>query len=541
MDRLETDVLVAGSGAGGLLAAIRAHLSGARVVLLGGSPGASDRMAGFSTALYQDPQDTPAALFNDMFVGGGFVNNPAMVAAMAARIGQETDFLIAMDLPFHRKEGALARRQAAGTTWTRAVFSLGMIGVDMGKEIICRLRGAGEPAVQVIDGGLLLDLDVADGEVRGGLAYLPKEGRWLEISARAVVLATGGAGRLYASTTNPPGSRGTGYALALEAGAPLADMEFISFEPFVMAAPAKVTSMELPTTVLREGAKLRNGRGEEFIETALAPSKDVICRAMLKEVGEGRGTPAGAVYFDLREMNPEVALQYSQIRRVLRVLRLAPTEALLEVMPAQHYLMGGVRTDETAATAVPGLYAVGEVSAGAHGAHRLATCGGTEAIAMGAIAGESAARHALALPRLAARNDAVPLTEVLHTGISAADADRLVNIASALSGGCGILRDGSGLTVAFDAVDAVRQELADEGRLKTYAGRATLVALAIAKAAQARTESRGDHFRTDYPERDDVHWLGNLIARQTTDRRDLALSYERAGIVGRAETPVPSL
>ncbi len=539
MERVATDVLIAGSGVGGLMAAVRAHLAGARVVLLAGSPGASDRMAGFATALGDHPQDQPAALFNDIFVGGGFINNPALVAAMAERVGPETRFLVEMGLPFHRQGDRLARRQAAGTTWTRAVFSLGMIGVDISKAILRLLHAAEAPAVQVLEGGLLVDLQVRDGAVCGGLAYLPKTERWLQIAAPTVILATGGAGRLYGTTTNPPGSRGTGYALGIEAGTALVDMEFVSFEPFVMAAPAKVAGMELPTTVLREGCRLRNGRGEEFLDTAQAPSKDLICRAMLQEVGEGRGTPAGAVYYDLRGMDPEVAMQYAQIRRVLRVLGLRPPEAQLEVMPAQHYLMGGIRTDERAATEVAGLYAVGEVAGGAHGAHRLATCGGTEVVAMGAIAGEAAAAYAQAHPLAAASPTAAERPELLPAPLGEAERAHLRRVAAALDEGCGILRTAERLGKAVAELHAVREELAAEGRLKTYAGRASLVALAIAAAALARNESRGDHFRTDYPRRDDVRWLGNIAVRPGADGVDLALSYARAAIARRAEAPLP--
>jgi succinate dehydrogenase/fumarate reductase flavoprotein subunit len=133
VEEILTDVLVAGGGMGGLMAATRAHLAGASVVLLTGTAGASVRMAGFSTALLDAPEDRPEALFNDMFIAGGFLNNPAMLAAIVDRIGPETRFFEALGVPFHRKDGKLARRQAAGVSWPRAVFTLDMVGVDAGK------------------------------------------------------------------------------------------------------------------------------------------------------------------------------------------------------------------------------------------------------------------------------------------------------------------------------------------------------------------------------------------------------------------------
>lgn len=535
MEELEADVLIAGGGVGGLMAALRAQLSGAHVILIGGSPGASNRISSLNTALEQGPHDEPAALFDDVVRAGGFINNPILVAAMAERIGPETNFLVGLDVPFFRENGHLARRRAAGTTWTRAVYSLGMVGVDISKEIRRRLKAAGDQ-VTVIQHGWLLDLLVRDGRIAGGLVHTNTS--WLQVAAPAVVLATGGAGQLFAYTTNPPGSRGIGYSLGLEAGASLVDMEFISFEPFIMATPASVRGRDLPTTVLREGAKLRNGLGEEFLDTQSAPSKDVICRAMVQEVRTGRGTAGGAVYFDLREMRPKMVRRYVQIEQVLRALKLAPEDALLEVMPAQHYLMGGIRIDEEAASEVPGLYAVGEVSGGAHGAHRLAAGGGTEVVAMGAIAGEAAATFAKANSLRTPRHPAEPHPELLPTSLRPEDVQRLARLRSALDRGCGILRDADGLSATVSELDEIRSELIESGRMRSQLGRATLLGLAIARCALVRQESRGDHFRSDYPHRKDLRWLGNLRVRLSSKRDDVELSFERAGLSIRSAAEV---
>ncbi|TAN34691.1 FAD-binding protein [bacterium] len=531
-EELSADVLVAGGGVGGLMAALRAQLSGARVVLLSGTPGASNRISSLNTALGEVPEDAPAALFNDVVRAGGAINNLEVVAAMSERIGAETRFLESLGIPFYHQHGELARRQAAGTTWTRAVYSLGMVGVDISKEIRRRLKAAGSQ-VTAIPHGLLLQLLVEDGRVAGGLV-LGEDKRPVTIHAPAVVLATGGAGQLFGYTTNPPGSRGIGYTLALEAGASLIDMEFISFEPFVTAGPPHMRGRDLPTTVLREGARLRNGRGDEFLDTGSAPSKDVICRAMVGEVRAGRGTPGGAVYYDIREMEPGIVARYVQIEQVLRGLQLTPAQGLIEVMPAQHYLMGGVRIDGRGASDVPGLYAVGEVAGGAHGAHRLAAAGGTEVVAMGAIAGEAAAAHALANRIRSPGRALQPQPALLPTSLDPSDRQRLVRIRSALDGGCGILRDEQCLTNAVAELEAVRQELVATDHAPTHAGRANLVALAIARSALARRESRGDHFRSDHPDRDDVNWLGNLEVQLSEDGRDLRLNYQKADLAGRS-------
>jgi succinate dehydrogenase/fumarate reductase flavoprotein subunit len=539
VEQLEADVLVAGGGMGGLMAATRAHSAGARVVLLTGLPGASTRMAGFATALLDDPQDRPEYLFNDIFIAGGFVNDPRVVAAMAERITAETRFFEELGVPFERREGRLARRQAAGVTWPRAVFTTGMVGQNAGRLLIDRLRAAGSPPVWVLDRGFLVDLDVREGTVYGGLAYVRSNRQWVHVTAPAVVIATGGVGSLYQRTTNFPGTNGMGYAMALEAGAPLVDMEFVSFEPTVAVAPAKVARMELPTMAFSDGARLLNGQGDEFVATKPPVSKDVMSRAILGEVRAGRGTPAGGVYYDLGPVPPDVALSYSQIRRVLKALDLSPAKARIEVCPAQHFLMGGIRADEGTGTAVPGLFAVGEAAGGAHGAHRLATCGGTEVIAMGAIAGEAAAAHARSRRVTGPPTERAPLPELMEESLDATDTTRVQELRVALEEGCGVLRDDDGLRKTVGILNSIKDGLSADGRTKTFLGRATLVACSLAEAARRRTESRGDHFRVDHPHRDDRRWLGNLVTTLGDDGTTIETTFHPAGIGVRAASPIP--
>jgi fumarate reductase (CoM/CoB) subunit A len=541
IEQIQADVLVAGGGMAGLMAATHAHVAGARVVLLTGLPGASTRMAGFSTALLDAPEDRPEHLFNDMFIAGGFINNPRLLAAITARIGPETRLLEKLGVPFDRLgDGRLARRQAAGVTWPRAVFNNGMVGQDAGKILLGRLRKAKNPPTRVLERGLLVDLDAQDGVIRGGLAYVRSTKQWVHIVAPSVVVATGGVGRLYVKTTNFPGTRGMGYSVALEAGASLVDMEFVSFEPTVAIAPSKVARMELPTMGFSEGARLLNGRGEPFVTTMPPASKDVMCRAILREVQEGRGTANGGAFYDLTQMPPEAALRYSQIRRVLQTLTLSPTEAQIEVSPTQHYLMGGIQTDERAATGVPGLFAVGEVAGGAHGAHRLATCGGTEVIAMGAIAGEAAAEHALSEGSRQHPGERSPRPELMDDSLTDEDAARLGQLQVALEDGCGVLREDESLRKTLATLAALGDQLQAEGRMGTFLGRAVLVASSIAESARLRTESRGDHFRTDHPHRDDRRWLGNLVTVLAPDGSAVQTSFRLAGIGLRSEAPPSS-
>jgi fumarate reductase (CoM/CoB) subunit A len=530
MDEIETDVLVAGSGVGGIMAAYRAHLAGARVVLLGGSGGASGRISSMNTALGYGPEDTPARLFDDMFRAGGYVNDPTVVAAFAERIGQETLHLAELGVPFASDGDLLVRRQATGSTWTRAVYTMGLVGVDISRCLMALLTAADPDRVTVVRSGLLLEVSMTDGRVSGGLAYVPRDEGWLRITAGSVVLATGGAGQLFRNTTNPRGSRGTGYAMALEAGATLTGMEFVSFEPFVSTYPVEAKGDDLPTTVLREGAKLRNGRGEEFLDTSRAPTKDIICRAMVREVREGRGTPSGSVYYDIRGMAPEAVDRYVQIKEALNSRGLDSREAQIEVMPAQHFLMGGVQIDNEAASDVAGLYAVGEVAGGAHGAHRLAAGGGMEVVVGGAIAGESAAAFALEHPTPVQSSSSTPRPELIARGRSTKEQSQLTRIQAALEEGCGILRNADELS---RTVEAVKEVLDDATRLgQPLVRRAALVGLAIARSAQLRTESRGDHFREDFPDRNDATWM----ARIDVAANGAGLRFTRSEVYRRSHT-----
>jgi aspartate oxidase len=524
METLRADVLVAGGGAAGALASYRALNAGARVILLGGSAGASQRISSMNTALGYDEQDTPAGILDDMLRAGGHVNNLAFVAALAARIGPETRAMEQLGVPFIRQGEGLARRRAAGSSRPRAVFTEVMVGADIVERVLAACSSF-EGFVH-LRGARLVDLAVGPGGIRESLIFSTRDDTWFAVRAPAVVLATGGAGQVFATTTNPAGSRGLGYAVALEAGADLVDMEFVSFEPFITSAPDHAKGHDLPTTILTEGALLRNGRGTEFLDTAAAPTKDVICRAMVREVLEGRGTPSGSVYFDLREMNPEVAHSYLQIQQALRPLGIRSTDALLEVMPAQHYLMGGVKVNESAATSVPGLFAVGETAGGAHGAHRLAAAGGLEAVAGGAIAGESAAAYASQHGPDTQGTGLGPRPDLLGTSLSPRAKAAIERLRAAMDAGCGILRHADELRDAETVVAGVLEEASriDE----PYVRRQATVGLSIIRSAQSREESRGDHSRLDFPDRDDTRWLCNL--RVVLDAEGVPVA-DRIGLV----------
>ncbi|MDQ1545918.1 MAG: fumarate reductase (CoM/CoB) subunit [Actinomycetota bacterium] len=507
MEELTADVVVAGGGVGGLMATVAAAEAGSRVVLLAGSPGASHQISSINAAFGVSAEDTAERLFDDMFRAGQYVNNPAMTARIAETVGDELLRLGALGVPFVRDGAGFARRRAAGSSWTRAVFTQNMVGDDISEMLLALLHDRFADTVTVVAEGWLVDLRVADGAVTGVTAYGRRAAEWIAISASAVVVATGGGGQLFAKSTNQPGSRGNGYVMAAEAGAALMDLEFISFEPFVLQNPEAARGRSVPTTLMSEGARLLNARGEEFLGGGPMPNKDVVSRAMVREVREGRGTPSGAVIYDLSPVSEESLARYPKVGRSI----IATGAPLLEVMPAQHYFMGGIRTTDDGATSVPGLFAVGEAAAGSHGAHRIAGSGGSEVVALGPVVGRAAHKWATT-NRPWASTESWALPELLSFKPDELERAWTDRVRSTLDFSCGILRSAGDLEEATHQVSELRNEIRRAGRSRSAVARATLLASGIVSSALLRTESRGDHYRVDFPVRDDYNWLGNLVA-----------------------------
>jgi aspartate oxidase len=520
VERLTADVLVAGGGLAGLTAARAAREQGADVVVLLGSAGASNWVSGINAALGDSPGDDPEGMSGDILRAGGYLNNPRIVTQIARSAGTEVRRYAAEGVEFAMRDGHFERRRGAGSSRPRTVFNKSVVGVDLLRHLRAELGAA--PGVRLIADAFLVDLNLREAAA-GGLALSKRDGSWLQIDAAAVVLATGGAGKLFSASTNQPGSRGMGYGTALAAGAELIDVEFVAYEPFVLQNPASLRGRSLPTTVMNEGGTLRNGRGDPLIGDGGMPGKDLVSRAMAREVAEGRGTPSGCMVYDVSTVPAEIIARYPKI---VRSVRTAGT-ARLEVMPSQHYFTGGVRTDENGASTVPGLFAVGEVAGGAHGAHRLAGGSGAELITMGPVAGAAAARYAAAhTPSPGLR--AEPKPALLPVAPRSPGHALLERMQTALSGGVGIIRDEAGLSAAARDLAGIAAELSSSAE-DSYLQRALTVATAVVGAATRRTESRGEHYRADFPERDDEHWLGSLRIRQVGRQLDYQYIHAAEG------------
>ncbi|HWF75892.1 MAG TPA: L-aspartate oxidase [Caulobacteraceae bacterium] len=475
-------VLIVGAGLAGLSAALAA--APRRALVLAAAPlgeGCSSAWAqgGMAAALSAD--DAPELHAADTIAAGAGLCDPAAVAVLTREGPAAVKRLAALGAPFDRKpDGGFVQSLEAAHGRARVARVGGDgAGAAIMQAVIAAVRAA--PTIEVREGWRVRRLVTdAAGRVRGALAE-DDAGAQVEIVAPATVLATGGLGGLYAVTTTPREVRGEGLALAALAGAVIADAEFVQFHPTAMDLGGDPAP--LATEAIRgDGAKLVNADGTPFMaryHTAaeLAP-RDVVARAIAAERRAGRGA-----YLDAREaIGAAFAHEFPAVFAAAMAAGLDPRRELIPVAPAVHYHMGGIETDLAGRTSLPGLYAAGEAAAtGAHGANRLASNSLLEAAVFGARAGRAASTFAdpgtAPLP-------AEPAPELPDAALQ--------SLRRAMSRDAGVVRDAAGLT----------RLVAEIGQLEAAHGRALplIAARLVAEGALARRESRGAHFRSDYPQ-----------------------------------------
>jgi len=488
--------VIVGAGLAGLLTALK--LAPVPVTVVCGAhlgEGASSvwAQAGIAAALAEG--DSPEAHAADTIRAGAGVVDEDVALLMAREARGRVEDLLRYGVPFDKDlEGHLDLQREAAHGRNRILH---VKGDTAGRAIMAALIEAARNtlSITVLEGWSASDLIVRDGRA-AGVALAPSNGNRAKgnriLDASAVVLATGGAGQLYAITTNPREARGEGIAIAARAGAVIADAEFVQFHP--TAINVGKDPAPLATEALRgEGALLINGRGERFMravhEDAELGPRDVVARAVFREVASGRGA-----FLDCRHLGPELAEHFPTVFASCRAAGIDPVREAIPIAPAAHYHMGGILTDAQGRSTVDGLWACGEVaSTGAHGANRLASNSLLEAVVFGArVARDIAASLPMAVP--------VKPRAILTPADAGAQSDKAEQkLRQTMAADVGVIRDADSLTNALLTICALERDTHGDRRLGNMLSTAKL----IAAAALQREESRGAQFRSDYPTPDE--------------------------------------
>ena len=528
LTRVETDVLVIGSGAAGMYAAIEAARAGCRVHLVDRSligRGGATVMAQMTVAvaLGDEAPDHWSHHYQDTLTAGRGLCNEALSRLLCEEGPECIREMDAWGVGWARKNGKITSAFAPGHDRPRCVY---VDFLNTGPAVSKTLRTALHKTPGITRSGDLcvVDLIKADGEVTGAVAWHAGSGAPVVLSAKATIVATGGLTRLYRRNSASSNMGGDGYALCLRAGVPLIDMEFVQFFPIGHLAPRLIGMDPIMWDPFRYklGGRLLNRDMQPFTDRygvaedgKYVITRDVGTYAILKEVAAGRGSPHGGAYLSFQHV-PEAKLReaFGPVIDRLAANGIDLTKMPVEVAPIAHYHMGGVATDVRMQTELPGLLVAGEAVGGANGANRLSGNAITEALVFGRQAGRTAAARVKATKAVPVRIDAAREAIDLIDGPGPKDApntaEMLLRLQAVMSDDVGPLRTNDGLVRALAAIDGMTRDigerpLGDGGafdmvRLDWFDLRnMLLVARTVAQAALARTESRGAHQREDHP------------------------------------------
>ena len=579
-ETLQYDVLIIGAGGAGLRAAIEASVGGVKVGLicksLLGKAHTVMAEGGIAAALANvDDRDNWKVHFADTMRGGQYVNNWRMAELHAKEAPDRVRELEAWGAVFDRTgDGRILQRNFGGHRYPR----LAHVGDRTGLELIRTLQDHGiHQGIEVHMEHTIVTLLKDGGRVVGAFGYDRERGRFKVFKARAIVLATGGIGRAYKITSNSWEYTGDGQSLAYHAGAELIDMEFVQFHPTGMIWPPSVMGILVTEGVRGEGGVLRNNEGKRFMfadipdtyksQTADNPeegwrytqgdknarrppellTRDHVSRCIVDEVKAGRGSPHGGVFLDIawiKEKLPNAAEHIkkklpSMYHQFMQLANLDITKEPMEVGPTTHYIMGGVRVDaETQMSNVPGLFAAGEVAAGLHGANRLGGNSLSDLLVFGQRAGEFAAKFATEHDagqidddqiEEAAREALEPFDRAARaTGSTESPYQVQIDLQEMMQSLVGIVRREEEMLRALDRLEKLwerSRHVAVHGHREYNPGWHTAIDLkhlltvseAITRSALERKESRGGHFRDDFPNKDVAGGKMNIVLREDAD------------------------
>jgi succinate dehydrogenase/fumarate reductase flavoprotein subunit len=544
IQKIDTDILVIGSGGSGLRAAIEAAVHGTNVIIVAKElmkeAHTGWAMGGINVAIKAPA--TPEKHFEDTINGGWYINNYKLARIFAQEMPDRVRDLERYGVKFDRLPDGTYFTWASGKQSAPLNLCAGdYTGREMMQGLLAELDRHRD-RIRSLEYHYVTHLLKQHGRVVGAFLIDIKTGEYKVVQAKATIVATGGGGHMYRVNTNTPSNTGEGYAWGLDVGAELVDMEMVQFHPTGMAYPPEKRGTLVTEKVRGNGGILKNKYGERFMQRyqpqrlELA-GRDEVTRAIYREIQEGRGTEHGGVYLDVthweegkaERLVPDVWASHMEVGIDIR-------KQMMEITPSMHHMMGGYAINEWGQTTVDGLYAVGEVTTSVHGANRL----GGNSLAEGQVFGRRAGLHAsnaIAAISAPAVEDALMEAEVAqleklqHSTGGVRPAEVLGKVKDIMWNNVGIIRDEEKLRTAQQVIHALQEEaqhleassnselqacLEVRGMLKT--------AEVIILAALIRTESRGAHFRSDYPQLD-PNWeknirivkdaSGNLVTRVT--------------------------
>lgn len=525
------DVLVIGGGLAAIRAALAASAAGARtgMVLKGtlGKSGSSAIAGGGLAAVMggaDAPEDNLDKHYRDTLVSGDFVNEPDLVRQLVNNAPHAMRELEAMGAQFVRKNlNEIELFLAPAHTEKRSVRVAGGGTARLMGPLTDYVK---RQPITLLEQTTVLELLVHEGRAAGALAV--RGGELLLLRAKALVLASGGAGRIYPLTSNMAESTGDGYAMALRLGLALTGMEFVQFTPTALAFPKELEGASTGGVLLGlPGTRLWNKQQERFMERydpqrKEASTRAILSRAFQNEIVEGRGSPHGGVFLDLTRNDAEVLERLAApFMKQLEPHGIDIRRDPIEIAPAVHYFMGGVEINALAETALPGLYAAGEVTGGVQGSNRLSSNSLTDVNVFGAIAGREAAKYvnknnhlkySPAIKTKAARCCG-QLLDARARPAGARLADLHTQLKRVMFAAGGIVRDDKAMRRGIADIAKLRVRLKAIGKvraddLRQYAEVRNMldVGEAVIRSALIRVESRGAHFRTDFPEQNDAAW-----------------------------------
>ncbi|MGY5874545.1 MAG: FAD-binding protein [Candidatus Thorarchaeota archaeon] len=536
------DVLVVGAGGAGCRAAIEASRHNLDVIMISkellGKAHTAMAEGGYNVSLGNvDPDDDPETHFKDTIVGGNYLNNQKLAEILVRDAPQCIFDLEDMGAVFDRTPaGKIAQRVFGKQSWRRTAYASDRTGSEIMVTLTEAIR---KTSVRVFDEVFATKLLVTDSKIAGATAVDLKYGDYLVFRAKSVVMATGGAGRIYKVTSNAQLDVGDGYGMAYEAGCEMIDMEMIQFHPTGMCKPESAKGRLVTEAVRGDGGILLNNKGERFMdkyypEVMELAGRDQVARSIMTEVREGRGSPDGGVYLSISHL-PKSIVEF-RLESMIEQFEDAGVdirEEPMQVSPTAHHFMGGIKIDENSGTNIPGLYASGECTGGVHGGNRLGGNALADTQVYGALSGGNAANYAketnhLGLDRDVVQKEFQKLENLLARAEGISPSDAREELTELMWDKVQIFRNEEDMQYAVKELRRIEKEILPKVKVDVQVKRfnpgwhqalefegMVLTARMVAEAAVMRKGSRGAHYRVDADPNDKGYY--NIVIRKGKD------------------------